>query len=68
MDAMVEEFNDLIKMGTLNLVPKTSSMNIIGAKWVFCIKGKADGNVEHYKTQLVAKGFHQQEGVIFFKT
>lgn len=47
--AMAEEFNALIKTGTWTLVPKTPSMNIVGAKWVICIKHKADGSVERYK-------------------
>lgn len=64
---MVEEFNALIKTGTYTLVPKTSSMNIVGAKWVFCIKRKADGSIERYKARLVAKSFHQQ-GVNYFET
>jgi hypothetical protein len=66
--AIAEEFNALIKTGTWTLVPKTSSMNIVGAKWVFRIKRKADGSIERYKARLVAKGFHQQEGVDYFET
>ncbi|KAM1753969.1 hypothetical protein ACFX12_006499 [Malus domestica] len=32
------------------------------------IKGKPDGTVERYKACLVAKGFHQQEGIYFQET
>lgn len=38
-------------------------MNIIGGKWVFKIKTKADGSVKCYKARLVAKGFNLQEGI-----
>jgi hypothetical protein len=65
---MDEEFNALIKTGTWTLVPKTNSMNIVGTKWVFRIKRKADGSIERYKARLVAKGFHQQEGIDYFET
>lgn len=43
-------------------------MNIVGSKWVFCIKRKADGGVEHYKAHHVTKGFHQQLGIDFGET
>ncbi|XP_026383896.1 uncharacterized protein LOC113279417 [Papaver somniferum] len=38
-------------------------MNLIGCKWVFRIKRKADGTIERYKARLVAKGYNQKEGV-----
>jgi hypothetical protein len=67
-DAMAEEFNALLKNGTWTLVSPTPSMNIVGSKWVYRIKRKADGSVDRYKARLVAKGFHQQEGVDFWET
>jgi hypothetical protein len=66
--AMAEEFNALIKNGTWDLVPYNPSMNVVGAKWVFRLKRKADGSIERYKARLVAKGFHQQPGINFGDT
>ena len=43
-------------------------MNLIGCKWVFRIKRKADGSIDSYKARLVAKGFHQQQGIDFKET
>jgi hypothetical protein len=68
-DAMAEEFNALLKNGTWTLVSPTNSMNIIvGYKWVFRIKRKADGSIDRYKVRLVVKGFHQQFGIDFEET
>jgi histone deacetylase 1/2 len=32
------------------------------------IKRKADGGIEHFKARLIAKGFHEHEGVDFLET
>lgn len=40
----------------------------IGCKWVFTLKENPDGSINKYKSRLVAKGFHQQEGFDFNET
>ncbi|KAM1945121.1 hypothetical protein ACFX13_000141 [Malus domestica] len=62
---MEDEYNALISTGTWSLVPSHPSQNIVGCKWVFRVKKKADGTIDRYKACLVAKGFHQQEGIDF---
>jgi hypothetical protein len=47
--AMNEEFDALLQNGTWDLVPPSPTMNIIGCKWVFCIKRCADGSIERHK-------------------
>ncbi|KAB2615045.1 hypothetical protein D8674_021633 [Pyrus ussuriensis x Pyrus communis] len=61
--AMQDECNALQSTGTLTLVPPSSSQNVVGCKWVFRVKKKPNGNVERFKACLVAKGYHQQEGI-----
>jgi hypothetical protein len=65
---MNTEFDALLNNGTWTLVPATSNMNIVGCKWVFRLKRKADGTIDRYKAHLVAKGFHQQPGIDFGDT
>jgi hypothetical protein len=67
-DAMNLEFDALLCNGTWTLVPPTTEMNIVGCKWVFRLKRKADGSIDRHKARLVAKGFHQQPDVDFEET
>jgi histone deacetylase 1/2 len=67
-DAMNKEFDALLRNGTWTLIPSPPIANIIGSKWVYRIKRKADGGIERFKARLVAKGFHQQEGLDFLET
>lgn len=49
--AMDNEYQALLHW---SLVPRSSSMNIIGCKWVYKLKTKVDG-IGRYKTRLVAR-------------
>jgi hypothetical protein len=67
-DAMNLKFDALLRNDTWTLVPPTSNMNIVGCKWVFRLKRKADCSIDRHKARLVAKGFHQQPSVDFEET
>ena len=66
--AMNTEFTALLHNGIWKLVPPKPNMNLVGCKWVFRIKRKADGSTERYKARLVAKGFHQQPDIDYMET
>jgi hypothetical protein len=66
--AMDAEFQALLKNKTWHLVPPPRHKNIIGAKWVFKIKRKADGTIDRYKARLVAKGYRQRYGIDYEDT
>ena len=40
----------------------------IGINWVFKLKQKANGTIDRYKAQLVAKGYAQQKGIDYEET
>lgn len=58
-NAMKDEIQALRSNNTWSLVSFHHSMNVIGNHWVYKIKHLADGSIERYKAQLVAKGFTQ---------
>ncbi len=61
--AMQEEYDYLVVNDTWSLVPFPKGRKPISCKWVFKIKHGVDGEVEHYKATLVARGFTQTFGV-----
>lgn len=65
MDA---EYEALVKNNTWHLVPPQRGNNVIGCKWVYKIKRKADGSLDRYKACLVAKGFKQRYGIDYEDT
>ena len=65
MDA---EYSALLKNQTWKLVPPFHQQNIIDCGWAFKLKQKADGSIDRYKAQLVAKGFKQSHGIVYDDT
>ena len=66
--AMKDEYRALIDNQTWSLVPRSPSMNVVGCRWVYKLKERADGSIERHKARLVAKGFNQEQGVDFTNT
>jgi hypothetical protein len=60
---MEEELAALHQNKIWSLVPCNPLMNVISSKWVFKTKLKHDGSLDRLKAQVVAKGFHQIDGV-----
>ncbi|XP_026428211.1 uncharacterized protein LOC113324087 [Papaver somniferum] len=65
---MCEEIDALVQNGTWDYVPYRPGMNVVGCKWVFRVKKKADGTVERCKDRLVSKGYNQVEGIDYQDT
>ncbi|GJY51456.1 ribonuclease H-like domain-containing protein [Tanacetum coccineum] len=62
-DAMLYEYNALIKNGTWILVSKPPNVNMVWSMWLYEHKFCADGSLNRYKARLVANGRSQQFGV-----
>ena len=56
-EVVIEEIRALEKNGTWEVMNLPRGKKLVGCKWLFTMKYKADGTVERYKARLVAKGF-----------
>lgn len=67
-DAMMEEYQSIIKNDVWDIVPRPKGKSVVSSKWLFKIKHAADGSVEKYKARFVARGFSQKEGIDYEET
>ena len=65
---MLNELDALHQNKKWTLVPKESHMNIVRSKWVFKAKLKADGTLDRLKARIVAKDYHQVDGIDYIET
>ena len=67
-DAMNEEMKSLQKNETWELVDRPLGKKPVGCRWVYTVKHKADGTIEHFKARLVAEGYTQRYGIDYINT
>jgi hypothetical protein len=67
-DAMIEEYQSIIKNDVWEIVPRSKSKDVVSSKWLYKIKHAADGSIEKYKARFVACGFSQKEGIDYEET
>jgi hypothetical protein len=65
---MDEEFDQIEKNDTWELIPRPKNKNVIDTKWVFRNKLNEDEQVTRNKARLVCKGYAQIEGIEFEET
>jgi len=68
LQAMRTEYAALMANRMWSLTPLPYSATVVGCTWVFKCKFHADGTFQRCKTHLVAKGFHQVEGLDYHET
>jgi hypothetical protein len=68
VDAMVEEYDSIVKNSAWEIVPRLFDKSVVGLRWIYKIKNAADGSVEKYKARFVAHGFSQIEGIDYDET
>jgi hypothetical protein len=60
---MAEEHASLFGKGAIERELYRPGLRLIGMKWIFTYKTRADGSIERYKARLVVQGFTQQFGL-----
>ncbi|GJT99514.1 retrovirus-related pol polyprotein from transposon TNT 1-94 [Tanacetum coccineum] len=64
-EAIQNEIHEFDHLEVWVLLPKPKSIMIIALKWIYKVKLDEYGDVLKNKAQLVAKAYHQEEGIDF---
>nr|GEW76175.1 copia protein [Tanacetum cinerariifolium] len=65
IEAMQEELNELELLEVWELVPRLDKVMVITLKWIYKVKLDELGSILKNKARLVARGYHQEEGIDF---
>ncbi|GKD82325.1 retrovirus-related pol polyprotein from transposon TNT 1-94, partial [Tanacetum coccineum] len=65
IEAMQEELNEFELLEVWELVPRLDKVMVITLKWIYKVKLDELGGILKNKAHLVARGYHQEEGIDF---
>nr|GEU31183.1 hypothetical protein [Tanacetum cinerariifolium] len=65
IEAMPEELNEFERLEVWELVPRPDKVMVITLKWIYKVKLDELGGILKNKARLVARGYHQEEGIDF---
>lgn len=58
-EAMADEMAVLHFCGTRELVPQPAFKTLVGCRWIYIVQVGPNGNFDHLKACLIAKGYIQ---------
>lgn len=67
-DAMMEEYQSIMKNDVWDIVPKPKKKSVVTSKWIYKIKHATDGSINKFNARFVARGFSQKEGIDYTET
>lgn len=65
--AMEAKIASIEENNTWELMDLPEGAKVIGVKWIFKTKLNERGEIDKFKSRLVAKGYHQKQGVDFYE-
>ena len=68
VNAMVEEYDSIVKNSAWEVVPRPVDKSVVGSRWIYTVKQVVDGSVEKYKAKFVAWGFSHIERIDYDET
>ena len=68
VDAMVEEYDSIVRNSAWEIVPRMVGKSVVGSRWIYKVKKADDGSVEKYKARFFSRGFSQIEGIDYEET
>ena len=67
-NAMMEEYQSIMKNDVWDVVPRPKGKSIVTSKWIFKIKHAVYGRLEKHKPIFVSRGSSQKEGIDYEDT
>nr|GEZ22490.1 hypothetical protein [Tanacetum cinerariifolium] len=65
IEAMQKELNEFKRLKVWELVPRPDKVMVITLKWIYKVKLEELGGILKNKARLMARGYHQEEGIDF---
>ena len=63
-DAMIEEYQSIIKNDVWEMVPRPKNKDVISSKWLYKIKHASDGSIKKYKAKFELVAFLKTKALI----